>query len=344
MRSCISRVVIPLLTLVGCTSGEASLNEAKLREFATRYTAAWGRQNAASVASFFAENGSLKINAGVPAVGRPAITEAAQGFMTGFPDMVVTMDSLSLAGGRVTYHWTLNGTNTGPGGTGNAVRISGYEEWTIGTDGLIARSLGHFDEAEYQRQLTQDSRRYLIYLHGRIVEEGGRRPTDSTFGTYEYDAILDSLRGAGLTVLSDQRPPGIPIDTFVTQLVQQVDSLLGLGVPPQTITVIGFSRGGAIAILASSRLQNPAISFVFMGACGPWAFERSDIHVTGRILSLYETSDSLGVSCAPLIQRRGAGSQVREIPLSLGLGHGTFFQPRSAWLTPALAWARGRTP
>jgi pimeloyl-ACP methyl ester carboxylesterase len=181
---------------------------------------------------------------------------------------------------------------------------------------------------------------YLIYLHGRIVEEKGRRPTDPTFGTYEYDAILDSLRRAGFTVLSDQRPPGIGVDSSATRLVRQVDSLLALGVPPQAITIMGFSRGGAIAILASSRLKNPAISFVFMGACGPWAFERPDLHVTGRLLSIYETSDSLGVSCAPLFARRGPGSQVQEVALSLGLGHGTFFQPRSAWLTPALAWAR----
>lgn len=186
---------------------------------------------------------------------------------------------------------------------------------------------------------TQTPRRYIIYLHARIVEEEGRRPTSPTFGTYEYDAILDTLRRAGFTVLSDQRPSGIGADSFATHLVHQVDSLLGLGVPPQTISIIGFSKGGAIAILASSRLHNPAISFVFMGACGPWAFERPDIHVTGHILSLYETSDSLGV-CA----RRGTGSRVRELSLSLGLGHGTFFQPRAAWLTPAVAWARGRTP
>ena len=188
----------------------------------------------------------------------------------------------------------------------------------------------------------QTPRRYVIYLHGRIIEEGGRRPTHPAFGTYEYDGILDSLREAGFAVLSEQRPPGIGVDSFATRLDHQVDSLLRLGVPPQAITVIGFSRGGAIAILASSRMQDSAISFVFMGACGPWAFERPDIRVTGRLLSLYETSDSLGVSCAPLFARRGAGSQVREIPLSLGLGHGTFFQPRSAWLAPAIAWARGQ--
>ncbi len=74
--------------------------------------------------------------------------------MTAFPDMVVAMDGISLDRDRALYRWTLTGTNTGPGGTGNAVRISGYEEWTLGADGLIARSNGHFDEADYLRQLN----------------------------------------------------------------------------------------------------------------------------------------------------------------------------------------------
>lgn len=125
----------------------------KLKEFTARYTAAWCSQNAASVASFFAEEGSLKINDGSPAVGRTAITAAAQQFMTAFPDMIVKMAGLDGKDGRIIFHWTLTGTNTGLGGTGNAVEISGYEEWRIGIDGLIAESRGHFDEAEYRRQL-----------------------------------------------------------------------------------------------------------------------------------------------------------------------------------------------
>jgi len=73
--------------------------------------------------------------------------------MTAFPDMVVAMDGVSLDGRRAVYRWTLTGTNTGPGGTGKAVRISGYEEWTFGAEGLIAESKGHFDETDYTRQL-----------------------------------------------------------------------------------------------------------------------------------------------------------------------------------------------
>ena len=127
----------------------------RLAEFGRKYTAAWCSQDAASVAAFFSESGSLTINHGAPSAGRAAITAAAQGFMTAFPDMVVAMDSVGLDGLRALYRWTLTGTNTGPGGTGKAVRISGYEEWTFGADGLIAESKGHFDEADYNRQLGQ---------------------------------------------------------------------------------------------------------------------------------------------------------------------------------------------
>src|SRR5262249_6422230 len=112
------------------------MDAVKLREFATRYTAAWCTQNAASVASFHAPNGSLTINEGRPSIGRAEITAAAQGFMTTFPDLIVRMDDLIVDGERAVYRWTATGTNTGPGGTGNAVHFSGYEEWTIGADGL----------------------------------------------------------------------------------------------------------------------------------------------------------------------------------------------------------------
>ena len=146
-------VVLPMLVLNGCTAGGTEMADERLREFATQYTAAWSSQDAASVASFYSEDGSLTVNAGDPAVGREAITAVAQGFMSAFPDMVVEMDSLVTKVSTVEYHWTFIGRNTGPGGTGNAVRFSGYEEWTLDEDGLIAASDGHFDEAEYNRQL-----------------------------------------------------------------------------------------------------------------------------------------------------------------------------------------------
>jgi steroid delta-isomerase-like uncharacterized protein len=125
----------------------------ELISFAQRYAKAWGSQNPESVAAFFAENGSISINNGPPAVGRAAIAREAQAFMTTFPDMIVTMDKVAREEEGTKFHWTLIGTNTGPGGTGKRVRISGYELWKIDNDGFIAESKGHFDSAEYERQL-----------------------------------------------------------------------------------------------------------------------------------------------------------------------------------------------
>lgn len=110
-------------------------------------------QGGLSVAANYASDGSLTINGGVPAAGRAAITEAARSFMTALPDIQVMMDDLVVEGGRTEFHWTFTGSNTGPGGTGNRVRITGFEEWTISDDGLIAESQGHYDQAEYDRQL-----------------------------------------------------------------------------------------------------------------------------------------------------------------------------------------------
>ncbi len=124
-----------------------------LHKFAVRYTAAWCSQNPASVAAFFSASGSLKVNDSAPAIGRAAITEVAHSFMMAFPDLQVLMDDVSGDDNRAVYRWTLDGTNNGPGGSGRHVRISGYEEWRIGGDGLITESLGHFDGADYQRQL-----------------------------------------------------------------------------------------------------------------------------------------------------------------------------------------------
>jgi steroid delta-isomerase-like uncharacterized protein len=125
----------------------------ELSKFAQRYAQAWCSQNPESVAAFFAENGSISINNGPPAVGRAAIAREAQAFMTTFPDMIVTMDKVVCDEEGTKFHWTLTGTNSGPGGTGKRVRISGYELWKIDNDGLIGESKGHFDSAEYERQL-----------------------------------------------------------------------------------------------------------------------------------------------------------------------------------------------
>ena len=125
----------------------------ELNALAKSYAKAWCSQDPDSVAAFYAEDGSLCINDGTPAVGRKAIAADARGFMDAFPDMKVSFDRLVPRDSGTEFHWTLTGTNTGPGGSGMRVRISGYEVWQINDDGLIRESKGSFDSAEYDRQL-----------------------------------------------------------------------------------------------------------------------------------------------------------------------------------------------
>ena len=156
----VSLLIIAIASLVllsACQSKQEQNDMEELTEFATRYAATWSSQDPVAFASFYAENGSFRINDGEPSIGRDAITETARSFMTSFPDMVVRLVELRQTSDHIEFHWHWTGTNTGPGGTGNAVDLRGYEQWTFDCDGLILETRGNMDDAEYQRQLTADS-------------------------------------------------------------------------------------------------------------------------------------------------------------------------------------------
>lgn len=123
----------------------------ELRQFAEKYAEAWCSRDPDRVVAFYAKGATINVN-GSP--GAP-IAEVARGFMRDFPDMIVRFDKLEPREDRVVFHWTLAGTYTG---TGNRVRISGYELWRIDNAGLIAESEGRFDAADYERQLKRSDK------------------------------------------------------------------------------------------------------------------------------------------------------------------------------------------
>lgn len=137
--------------IYGCQFKKSELD--KMVVFGQKYTEAWNSKKPEKMASFYAEDGMLTINNGTPAVGRKQLTETAKSFMEAFPDLELAMDSLAVENGMYRYYWTFKGTNTGPGGTGNKVNFSGFEEWTMNEQGLIHKSIGTYDAEDYQRQV-----------------------------------------------------------------------------------------------------------------------------------------------------------------------------------------------
>ena len=193
-------------------------------------------------------------------------------------------------------------------------------------------------------QVIDPDGRYLMYLHNSFAETAGPDDTHPEFGAYELQAILEAFAERRFTVIAGQREPRADVVRWSLQTAGQVRELLAAGVPPERITVVGFSKGGAIAILTSSELATDGVNFVFLAACGDWIRQAKDLEPRGRLLAIREASDDIVGSCSELFTMAPDGTQTYEIELHLGGGHGAFFTPRSEWVSPTIAWAHGDEP
>ena len=105
------------------------------------------------------------------------------------------------------------------------------------------------------------------------------------------------------------------------------------------IKVIGTSKGAYIAQLASAQLQEPEVRWVLVGGCHTKRMSKGEFPaMTGRVLSIYDTSDQIASSCAPYKALTAKTHSFQEISISQGEGHGFQFSADPAWITPALNW------
>jgi hypothetical protein len=189
---------------------------------------------------------------------------------------------------------------------------------------------------------TSADERYLFYLHGQIVEDQGVRPVHPEFGVYEYEAVLASLARAGFLVISEARGPGTDGEAYAAKVAQQVGALLAGGAPPEQISIVGFSKGGGIAVLVAGLLHNEKVNFVFLGTCVQWIRNWPELDLRGRVLSIYEASDPIAGSCGGVLSASVIEPEFKELRLEVGGGHGAFYRPLSEWRDPVVAWCMGR--
>jgi predicted esterase len=210
---------------------------------------------------------------------------------------------------------------------------------------LIASTPGFAHEALSAIPAKPDpAQHYLIYLHGKIVEEkGAPRPVDARFGVYDLPALSDALGSRGAVVISQQRPKDTDYIAFAGSVVSQVEKLVAAGVPEDHIAVVGFSKGGAIALRVSSFLRRPNVRFVLLAGC--WREDEPQVSLTGRVLSIREKSDELAPhSCRPLAGRAEKPTSFEEIVIDTGKSHGAFYLPRAVWTKPTLDFVHAPAP
>jgi len=180
---------------------------------------------------------------------------------------------------------------------------------------------------------------YLFYLHGKIVEDEGIAATHPKFGKYEYENILAAFREKGFVIISEVRPRGTDVRQYADKLASQVKTLLDRGASPRRITLVGASKGGAIVALASSLIRNKDVNVVILADCFKPMMDEHAVDLWGRILSIYDASDTLGGSCRPLVEKSTGVSTFKEIVLTVDLGHGMLYKPMKEWVDPAVEWA-----
>jgi len=131
------------------------------------------------------------------------------------------------------------------------------------------------------------------------------------------------------------------VNEYAGVVVGQIERLIRAGVPESHIVVIGFSKGGNIAIHVSSFLRRKDVRFILLAACYNHA-EEGHLRLSGRVFSVIETSDTLaGMSCKPYADYPEHPETFEEMRISTGKSHGAFYLPQADWVQPVLKWVHG---
>jgi hypothetical protein len=187
--------------------------------------------------------------------------------------------------------------------------------------------------------LAQAGDKHFFYMHGCCL---------SRVGSGGYASIVREFGKSGLDVKYERRydDSDEALQAFAQKIAGQVRALLAQGVPPEDITVSGYSIGSALSMYVAIALANPKINYVLFAGCpgsGARAFDIDYPKVQGRVLSIFDEGDDRFGSCKGLLPE---SVLKKELALSSGQGHMIFqnihdFALR-LWKDPAEAWAKGQ--
>jgi hypothetical protein len=181
--------------------------------------------------------------------------------------------------------------------------------------------------------------RYVFYSHGKIVEGNSPKPHHSKWGLYNFPAIKAQLADSSYTLIAKHRAKNINAQDSAKQLANSVNQLLSQGVKAKNISLVGFSRGGGITMLAAQLLQSPQLNVALLASCLPWMKNNDNYRLIGSVFSIYETSDTVG-SCKALEEQSTDVITFKELAITTGLSHGAFYSPKPVWLVPLKQWLK----
>lgn len=190
--------------------------------------------------------------------------------------------------------------------------------------------------------------RYVIYIHGAGPDLVGlmRAKEDVSRNTKE-------LAARGFMVVAEVRPQGtirkVPedLDIYAKKIAEQVSSLLAAKVPPENISVVGYSRGGQIVQIVAGVVGRSDISYAILAGCFsdngtakqfvPLMADYAK-KLKGRFISLVDEADPAFSSCSSYFARAVEKPVYIESILRTGRGHDLFNTPTDDWFKPLVDW------
>ncbi len=144
-------------------------------------------------------------------------------------------------------------------------------------------------------------------------------------------------------IISEARSSDAKVKRYAKYIARQVNTLLEEGVPAGNITVFGFSKGGKITLVTSSRIGNESINYVVLAGCirkTKKFINKFDLDLKGRVLSIVDYNDDIFSSCEDMFNSSSGELQHKEIILQVGSGHGVFYTPNDKWIKPMMEWIK----
>jgi len=185
---------------------------------------------------------------------------------------------------------------------------------------------------------AQNHKKYIYYLHGRIIEIQGKDAVSDDYGKYEFDSIVEALGNSGHIVIAEVRTENVDYLEYANKVSNDIDSIVKLGIKPKDITVIGASKGAIIASNISTINLNP-INYVFLAGNNEYQENNNKWKFHGQVLCIYDLSDSIaGGNYDYWKNTENYTTKFEQIELETHLGHGFLYKPLEVWIGPTRKW------
>ena len=184
----------------------------------------------------------------------------------------------------------------------------------------------------------KNKKKYIYYLHGRIVEIQGKDAVSEEYGKYEFDSIVKALSAVNHIIIAEIRTENVDYLDYANKVSKEIDNLIKEGINPTDITVIGASKGAIIASHISNINLNP-INYIFLAGNNEYQEKNNYWTFHGQVLCFYDLSDSIaGGNYDYWKNKENYTTKFEQIELKTKLGHGFLYKPLNSWIEPTRKW------